>query len=369
MHGEKYNYDNVEYKSNKKKVKIICNIHGEFEQRPVDHLRGSGCIECGKNAMKTKNTGIEIEQNKILNTNDFIDQAEEIHDCYYDYTKTKFVNNSSKVTIICPKHGEFEQKARRHLEGAGCIGCAKDRSAANQKSSKENFIKRVKEFHEDKYDYSKVDYINSKIEVTIICPKHGEFKQVPFNHYKAGCLQCSIEERGLKSRLNTEEFIKKAKEIHGDKYDYSKSVYDKAIKPIIIICRTHGEFKQTPTAHYRGIDCSKCTLSGYSRDSINWLNSVAQNENIEIQHAENGGEKRISKSRYRADGYCEETNTIFEYHGCLFHGCPLCFNGEDNNPVIGDKNKNLYKKTIEKENFIKSQGYNLVVMWEHDWKK
>ena len=121
----------------------------------------------------------------------------------------------------------------------------------------------------------------------------------------------------------TEEFIQKAKEIHEDKYDYSKSIYTKMNDKVIINCQMHGEFEQTPCNHItREQGCSKCTNNRYSKCQIKWLDFISTYNQIKIQHAENGGEYKIPNSRLKTDGYCQETNTIYEFHGDFWHGNP-----------------------------------------------
>ena len=119
----------------------------------------------------------------------------------------------------------------------------------SKKLTKEEFIEKAKKLHGDKYDYSKVEYIDYLTKVCIICPKHGEFWQTPSNHLNKtkskGCLKCGIENTNYKNTYTKEEFIEKAKTIHGNKYDYSKVEYLKSNKKICIICPKHGEFWQT----------------------------------------------------------------------------------------------------------------------------
>ena len=118
----------------------------------------------------------------------------------------------------------------------------------------ETFIQKEKEIHGNKYDYSKVKYKNSKEKVCIICPKHGKFWQVARNHlHGAGCSKCN---GGV--QLATQDFIQKAKEIHGNKYDYSKAKYKKATEKVEIVCPEHGSFWQTPANHLQGQGCPVC---------------------------------------------------------------------------------------------------------------
>ena len=242
VHGDKYDYSKTNYKGLREKVCIICPKHGEFWQLACSHIDGHGCIKCNNGS-------------KPMSQDDFIKKAKEIHGDKYDYSKVDYVNSRSKVCIICPKHGEFWQKAMTHLEGRGCKKCR----GGNKVSTLIDFIDQAKKVHGDKYDYSKVEYTNSQTKVCIICPKHGEFWQTPNSHLNgAGCTSCWKENRVL----GKEEFIKRAREVHGDKYDYSKVNYINASTSVCIICPKHGEFWQTPHSHLNGNGCQFCSNEG-----------------------------------------------------------------------------------------------------------
>ena len=196
------------------------------------------------------------------NSEEFIKKAVEKHNNKYDYSKVKYVNSQTKVCIICPEHGEFWQTPANHLYKTTCPKCSIKEVHDKQKSNKEEFIKKAKEIHGDKYDYSKVEYVNNKTKVCIICHEkdefgneHGEFWQRPDAHLskKHGCQKC-----GSTCKLTTEYFIKKAKKIHDNKYDYSKVVYSNNRKKMCMICPIHGEFWQTPHAHLSGQGCPSC---------------------------------------------------------------------------------------------------------------
>ena len=188
IHRDKYDYSKAEYSGSKIKICIICPKHGEFWQIPNAHLNGQGCPECS-------NT-------KKLTTEEFIKRAKKIHGDKYDYSKVKYSTNHKKICIICPKHGEFWQQPSDHLNGHGCRKCLLDKLPNIKKLTTEEFIKRAKKIHGDKYDYSKVKYINSKTAVCIICPKHGEFWQIPNYHLsKCGCQKCAEEELVFENKL------------------------------------------------------------------------------------------------------------------------------------------------------------------------
>ena len=189
---------------------------------------------------------------KKMTTEDFILKAREVHGDKYNYSKVEFVNLTTKVCIICPEHGEFWQTPSNHLQGKGCRKC----KMPNYNMTTEDFVKKSKEKYGDKYDYSKVNYINSNTKVCIICPTHGEFWKSPMEFLNgSGCPKCSLPN----SKMTTEDFIAKARETHGDKYDYSKVVYKGTIEKVCIICPIHGEFWQVARDHIKGMGCPKCS--------------------------------------------------------------------------------------------------------------
>jgi len=234
IHGDKYDYSKVEYTNAHTKISIICPIHGEFNQTPTNHLSGYKCFKCSGQGKTTES---------------FIEEIKKIHGDRYDYSKVEYKDWKTRITIICPIHGEFEQRASDHLSGSGCPRCG-----GTLQSNTEEFIEKAKLIHGDKYDYSKVEYKRNIIKVCIVCPIHGEFGQRPDKHLVGcGCPQCAGN-----IQLTTEEFIEKAKLIHGDKYDYSKVEYINGKTKVCIICPEHGEFKQLPTSHLRGTNCHSC---------------------------------------------------------------------------------------------------------------
>jgi len=252
IHGDKYDYSKVEYINAHTKVCIVCPIHGEFWQTPNNHTHKTKPKGCPKCAGKL-----------VTDTESFIKEARKIHGDKYDYSKVEYVNTMSKVCIICPIHGEFLQTPNKHLSGNNCPKC----SHQSYLHTTESFIKEARKIHGDKYDYSKVRYINAHTKVCIICPIHGEFWQLPTNHLRGkGCQKCKNELLGNLNSSSTNDFIIKAKNIHGDKYDYSKVEYVNNHTKVCIICSIHGEFWQNPNHHLRGHGCRKCRESHLEKD-------------------------------------------------------------------------------------------------------
>lgn len=130
----------------------------------------------------------------------------------------------------------------------------------------EGFLERAMGVHGDCYNYSKTVYINSKTPVTIVCKKHGEFVQRPSHHLdNKGCPLCGRESNGKAHKKSIEHFLEKAKEKHGQTYDYSKVVYNGSKSPVTIICKIHGEFVQRADHHWNGCGCPQCTYDGYRK--------------------------------------------------------------------------------------------------------
>ena len=238
VHGSFYDYSKVEYIGSDVKICITCPEHGDFWMSPNNHLRGHQCPKCYGTPKKT--------------LNEFIRQSHEVHGNKYDYSKVVYKGNKEKVCIICPEHGEFWQKPNSHLKGFGCPTCS-----GKQRITEQVFLERARIIHKDKYDYSKIDYVDSQTKICIVCPIHGDFWQKPKAHLLGyGCPKC-----GGNIRLTKNEFIEKAQIIHKGKYDYSKVEYKNYSSKVCIICPEHGEFWQTPNVHLYGGGCPTCPQS------------------------------------------------------------------------------------------------------------
>lgn len=361
-HGDKYNYDNIKSIVNAHTyVTIICPIHGPFPQTPDSHTRGSGCNDCAK----------IIRANKLLkSTESFKERAKKIHGNKYDYSKVDYTYAKNNVTIICPEHGSFEQPAICHLIGHGCHTCAQIVISNKRRKKIDTFISEAKLKHGKKYDYKNVNYVNSSTYVDIICPIHGAFRQTPEKHLAGGCYKCGFIKSGETQRKSIEQFIQDAKNKHGNKYDYSLVKYEGSFVRVTITCTTHGPFEITPDSHLQGRGCKQCNPSGYSKISIQWLEFMKGYYNIDIKHAENGGEHviKLDDKKYFCDGYATESNTIFEFNGDFWHGNPKVFERTNLNKITNKSFGELYDYTMEKKQVLRSKGYKYVDVWERDWR-
>ena len=274
-----------------------------------------------------------------LSTEEFIKRSKKIHNDKFDYSLVETDGIYNKVKIICPIHGIFEQILKSHLKGYDCYDCGRLKANKTHTLNNEKFIKKSKEIHGDKYDYSLVEYKSAKTKVKIICSIHGIFEQTPTNHTHktnpAGCSVCF----GTK-KLTTDEFIENAKEIHGNKYDYSLVEYKKNNIRVKIICKNHGIFNQTPQKHLlmkRG--CPICKSSKGELQIFKYL----KNHKILFKSQYSLKECRNTQP-LPFDFYLPDNNCCIEYDG-IQHFKPIeHFGGEKSleKTKINDQIKNEY---------------------------
>lgn len=309
IHGDHYGYSKVVYKDANSPVIITCPVHGDFPQKPYVHLQGHGCAKCSNGTMSEQ---------------EFIEKARAKFGNRFDYSLVKITGNQTKVKIICPIHGVIEQTPYNHLKyKSGCYKCS-----GLTGYTTEDFIRISKEQNGDCYDYSLTEYKGSLEEVTLICRKHGPFKVGAGNHlhHGIGCRICNLGSR------STEEFIEDARKVHGDRYDYSKSVYVGIEKPIIVTCPKHGDFETTPHEHLRGGNCPKCSMSrGEERIEL-----YLQRHNIKHKQWEDiktplaTGPKKLFNVDFVLTDEKDNIKIIIEYNGKQHYESVSYMGGDDN---------------------------------------
>lgn len=286
----------------------------------------------------------------------FIDQANEVHQNKYSYPGN-YIKDSIKIDILCPFHGVFKQLPSSHLNGNGCAKCAREYTSKLFKKTNQNFIDQANEVHNNKYVYLE-EYQGAKTKMKIQCLIHGIFEQTPDKHLQGnGCPRCA----GI-IRKTKEEFINEASIIHDNKYNYPGE-YINARTNIAIECPKHGIFFQIPDTHLNGTGCPTCS-SNVSKPEIQWLDYLGIPNDNTHRHCR----IYINDSYIKPDGFDPDTNTIYEFYGDYFHGNPKIYDPS----MINEKNKikfgDLYQSTLNRENMIIKAGYNIVSIWEHDWK-
>lgn len=247
IHGERYDYSLVDCYKSRSKVKIICKKHGEFSQSVSSHLIGQGCNKCA----------IEKRNEPKITTEIMIERFKIVHGDKYDYSKYVYTLKERGI-IICKKHGEFLQQTHSHLNGNGCVKCASEINGLKSRIDINEYLKEMKEKHNNYYDYSKADFSTTSDKIKIICPVHGEFFQNVSSHKNGTkCPVCANEINAENSILSNDEYIEKANKSHNNYYDYSKTQYTGMKNEIIVICPVHGEYTVNAKRHLKS-KCIRC---------------------------------------------------------------------------------------------------------------
>lgn len=346
-----YGYDLVEIRGVDIRVKLICFKHGIFEQAPSNHVRGRGCPKCGFKKIAFSNRYTKEE---------FIKLSKKIHgEDTFDYSLVKYVNVKTKIKFICRIHGIFEQTPNNNLQGNGCFLCGR----MSRSISVEDFIEKATAIHgNEKYDYSKIEHINSKTKLPIICKIHGEFKQGLFTHLSgSGCPTCGGLAIASKKRLTKNEFIEKANFVHGKNlYDYSKVEYKDSHIPVCIVCRVHGSFYQAPNSHLSGYGCRKCAVDKTRLSTEEFINrSMAVH-----------GKDKYDYSKVVYHSGAEKVCIICHKHGYFYqlasehlkgHGCCKCSSSFGEKAIIEwlTKNNIVYKRQHTYSDLRGLRGKNL----------
>lgn len=289
----------------------------------------------------TKPIGITLTQDEWLA------MAKKVHGDTYDYSKVKYVEHDIKVTIICKEHGEFLQTPSAHTNTKqGCPVCGRLKSDEGRRIKLPEVLRRFREVHGDYYDYSKVVLGNKiKDKVIIICPEHGEFLQAPDKHLRnRNCPKCSG-----KYQLKKDEWFKLAKEIHGDKYDYSKTVYPPPVEAkglVLITCKEHRDFTKRARAHvsyghvYKDITHGGCPICSSSLGEQK-IRQILIDHNIEFIR-----EYKLLDTNYRYDFYLPKLNILIEYDG-LQHFFPVNMFGGNSYLLYTKENDEIKNKLAD----------------------
>jgi hypothetical protein len=283
IHGNEYLYTNVAKKVLiKLRVHIICPIHGSFWQIAESHLKGSGCAICSGN----------IRSNII----DFIEKARSIHGDKYNYDKSEYITSKDKMIITCSLHGDFLQNANNHLQGKGCPVCV-------NRDTLQEFITKANLIHDNKYDYTFVEYSGSKAKILIKCPKHGVFSQSAGTHLEGkGCQDCGKEKRTYSYSV-------------WEKNGYKSNFFD-SFKLYIISCNSYNEtfYKIGKTYRTLGKRFSGKSSMPYEWSSVKIIYGSAKEISIleNKLHHENRKNKYIPINSFNGSTECYSEVTNLE---------------------------------------------------------
>ena len=319
LYGDTYDFSSFVFTDANTPSTVICPDHGEFLATPLELISGNAeCPTCGIRwgGMTTKR---------------FVLKAKEVHGPRYDYTQTRIRRidpKESQVVIACLAHGKYSVEAHKHLNGDGCPICRKLGDNIPVVGRGDMFKLKAAQVHGNKYDYSKVKFVDHRTPVEVVCPIHGGWFVSPLNHlgslgYATGCPKCAVA-----ARTHTlDMFIAEACKVHGNKYDYSKSVYVGRKTQLIVTCPEHGDFQIQPSNHTQGRGCPKCAIEN-ARANRKGMANLSFEEKARLVH---GDKYDYSKSVYT--GRHSKLTIICPVHGEFEQdagnhlrgsGCPKC---------------------------------------------
>lgn len=301
---DKYEYDNIpeDIPNLRRKATFRCIEHGDFELSIKLLLNGKcECPVCSSEDYRKRREDAAMKK------------VHEVHGETYDYSLLRFTSVDETVEIGCKHHGFFRQKMVSHMRGSKCPKCVK----AAERMSFDEFIVRSREIHGDRYDYDQDSFVAYSSPVRISCSRHGWFLQRAGSHVNGmGCRDCAKDI----SRSTTEQFIDSAKVVHGDRYDYSRSVYLNSKTPIEIICQSHGSFWIRPNGHVSSrMGCQRCWESKGEAALAAELNRLG------IRFLK---EYKVPGYRYRYDFYLIDDDIYIEFHGKQHYESVEIFGGE-----------------------------------------
>lgn len=260
---------------------------------------------------------------KRLTQQEFIKRCQQEHP-EYDYSKTQYINANTKVTVTCPKHGDFLTTPSYFINGPKC-GCPKCNTGFIKRVSPEQFKARcVEKFPE--YDYSQAIFKGEYDKITVTCLKHKYTWDVTTKSLIEGhgCPLCGREKMKNNQSLGIKEFVERARKIHDNKYDYSKVQYINCSTKVDIICPEHGIFQQLPNNHLRGQGCPKC--KEYKGEAQ--ISKFLTVHNIDFQSQYPIKYLGNTKGFTYIDFYLPKYNLFIEYNG-MQHYIPVKhFGGE-----------------------------------------
>lgn len=232
-------------------------------------------------------SGIRITQEEAIR------RFKKVHGDKYDYSNTTYVDAKTKLRVTCKIHGEFQIIAHAHYK-AGCAKCAKLQGASKLRKDTAYFIEMSRKVHGNKYDYSLTEYTTSYSKVTIVCPSHGKFDQRAAAHMRGkGCKLCQAEKTRDRCKHTLEQFIIKARQVHGNLYDYSQAEYVTTHTKIRIICKEHGVFLQKPSHHCSGVGCPNCGSGGFSPNEEGVLYVIQSDDITKVGISNKDADRRL----------------------------------------------------------------------------
>ena len=360
-----FGYEHAAYTKAKDLITLVCrNCGRKFETTPDYHFQKRaaklpGCPECalayGHRSMRKT-------------TAEYVAEARLVHGDAYRYPNTVYELAKNLVEIECPAHGSFWQEADSHLQGRGCDVCAWLKRAAKLRNPLVDCLARMDDLYKGKITCLNMsETLNLKDNREFLCADHGQFTR-SFHHLldrEQGCGLYADERLRELYAMGYDEFVRRATIVHSNGYNYPAAAnYKNNRTKVLITCRTHGPFLQNPYDHLSGRGCSQCNrnTSKVETEWLDWL-GVCSEPGTRQKFL------RLEGSGIKVDGYDGATNTVYEFWGDYWHGNPKFYDQGKMHPKIKLTFGQLYKRTLAKIEKIKCAGFQLVEIWEDDWKK
>lgn len=253
--GEGYDLSGAKYSGARSKIEVICFEHGVFQTTPDSLFSERTKIAC-PSCRKIHGDIIRAEQA----LSEFLGKAKKTFKSQYTYEDVVYINSKSKVTITCREHGPFQQTPGKFLAGTGCPSCGLERRHDSRRLKKDDVLRRLKIVHGDTLRFHIDEYENTRQKITVSCHLHGKFQSSIGNLFTGrGCPKCSISRNANSRTLSNDDWIKKAKAVHGNRYNYDDTCYIGARKKLTIICLKHGPFEIRASNHIaKKQGCKKC---------------------------------------------------------------------------------------------------------------
>jgi hypothetical protein len=341
-HGDRFLYDEEGFAPGRK-LRVFCREHGEFQLPPRNHVTyGIGCRKCRDAANGARFKATQTSQDEILR------RIREVHGDRYDLSRVQYQGAHTNIELVCPEHGAFKATPHNILKGCVCYRCGvQARGQTHSRKHLERLKAIAKESKWLQYDFS--EFKGNKSYITVTCPKHGAFKQLPDALlYGVGCKKCAEDKSTEAKTKTTAQFIADVESKFPGKFTFEDTIYTKSREPITLTCVKHGTFETQPfyvLSSETGC-CPKCGLSqsSYERELIDWLKEL--------------GETPIERDRTllkpkEIDVWLPERKLGIEIHGNYWHQ-------EDR---VG--------KTIHREKWEKATeaGIRLLQVFEDEWKE
>lgn len=302
-HGGKYQYPDP-LADSRGRIRITCQVHGDFLQLPAKHCYGRGCPACSGKGLPPEHHIAEIAA---------------LHPTL-DFSASVYVSALVPITYNCPEHGSQVGTPSALKSGRGCPSCGISRRAEKSKISAAELLARFRKAHGDRYTYDVSTFSGSSGYVKVTCPDHGEFEQLASDHARGiGCQKCWYAQVGLRKRKPFELFLLDAKTVHGDRYTYSEAGYETSKSRIFVTCPDHGVFEQTANDHLGGHGCPSC---GFEK-TFGYGPSAGEQEVAEFFRSLGEAVRTTVRREFTFDELdilLPERKLAVEYNGLYWHG-------------------------------------------------